>query len=118
MFCVVEVDNGLQIGDVVAWNGVKFAIATNLNSPLGVLIEPASLNADDNKNYAPVRFAGVAWARSSRDIPNQGGEFTVENGRIYVNDSNDITGGGGIVSPLPRGQSSRVAGDLVMIHIR
>ena len=115
MFCTVRTTSGLQAGDVVSWSGSEFALSSSLATPLGVLVESSTLDADDNFNYAPVTFAGVAWGRCSRDIPQEGGELQVENGRVYVDNS---ANGAGIIAPLPKGQAARVAGDLVMIHIR
>lgn len=115
MFCTVKTSSGLQAGDVVAWNGSEFALASSLATPLGVLNEAPTQDTDDNFYYAPVIFAGVAWARCSRDIPVEGGELQVENGRVYVDNSAD---GAGIIAPLPKGQTAKLTGDLVMIHIR
>ena len=115
MFVTVQVSTQLHKGDVVAWNGSSFGLATSLATPLGVLSEDAILDTESNLYYAPVIFAGIAWATSSRAIPNEGGELQVENGQVYVDNSAD---GAGIISPLPKGQPSRVSGELVMIHIR
>lgn len=115
MFVTVKVSGPLNKGDVVAWNGSSFGLATSLGTPLGVLSETATLDTESNLYYAPVIFAGIAWAISSRAIPDEGGELQVENGQVYVDNSAD---GAGIISPLPKGQSTRNAGELVMIHIR
>ena len=48
-------------------------------------------------------------------IPDEGGELMVENGKVYVDNSAD---GAGIICPLPHDQTSRSAGQLVMVHIR
>jgi hypothetical protein len=41
--------------------------------------------------------------------------MAVLNGRVYVDNSTDHSG---IIAPLPRGQNTRLADDLVMVHIR
>lgn len=64
---------------------------------------------------APVSFAGIAWALASRDIPDEGGELMVEDGKVYVDNNAD---GAGIICPLPHDQETRLAGSLVMVHIR
>ena len=115
MFCIVKVSGLLEVGDVVSWYNSSFGLASNLSAPLGVVTETAKLDVESGSYYAPVIFAGIAWAKCSRDIPDQGGELQVENGQVYVDNSAD---GAGIVSPLPKDQSSRVQGELVMIHIR
>jgi hypothetical protein len=127
MFSVVKVQPNLVRGAVVAFDPLQgvFTHSSSLATPLGVLSEDAqeaqSFNVE-TQTYeplgyyvAPVSFAGVAFARCSRDIPDEGGELMVENGQVYVdNDAN----GAGIVCPLPHDQESRKAGSLVMVHIR
>lgn len=127
MFSVVKVQAGLVRGDVVAFDAEQgvFAPSSSLATPLGVLNEDAREAADFNMetqtpvplgyHVAPVSFAGVAFARCSRDVPDEGGELMVENGKVYVDNNAD---GAGIICPLPHDQSSRLAGDLVMVHIR
>ena len=127
MFSVVKVQPGLVHGDVVAFDPSQgvFALSSSLATPLGVLSEDAqeaqSFNAETQTyeplgyHVAPVSFAGVAFARCSRDIPDEGGELMVENGQVYVdNEAN----GAGIICPLPHDQETRAAGSLVMVHIR
>ena len=117
MFCTVKLSEQLIRGDVVAWNEElsAFGLASTMSTPLGVLSEDSTLDDELNAYYAPVIFAGIAWAPSSRSIPDQGGEMQVENGKVYVDNSAD---GAGIIAPLPRGQASRNADTLVMTHIR
>ena len=117
MFCTVKVSDQLTRGDVVAWNEELnvFGLASTMATPLGVLSEDSSLDDESNTYYAPVIFAGIAWARGSRSMPDQGGEMQVENGKVYVDNSAD---GAGIIAPLPRGQAARPSDALVMIHIR
>jgi hypothetical protein len=127
MFSVVKVQPNLTAGSVVSFDpslGV-FTPAQTLATPLGVLQEDAQeamiYNPEtgemDSQGYhvAPVSFAGVAFARCSRDIPNEGGELMVENGAVYVDNSAD---GAGIICPLPHDQEARLASSLVMVHIR
>jgi hypothetical protein len=127
MFSVVKVQPHLVRGDVVAFDPSQgvFAPSSSLATPLGVLSEDAqeaqSFNVETQAyeplgyHVAPVSFAGVAFARCSRDVPDEGGELMVENGKVYVDNNAD---GAGIICPLPHDQSSRLAGDLVMVHIR
>lgn len=127
MFSVVKVQPTLTVGSVVAFDpslGV-FAPSSSLATPLGVLQEDAQeamiYNLEtgelDPQGYyvAPVSFAGIAWALASRDIPDEGGELMVEDGKVYVDNNAD---GAGIICPLPHDQETRLAGSLVMVHIR
>lgn len=127
MFSTVKVPNNLTAGSVVSFNPVTgvFDLAQTLATPLGVLQDDAQeamgFDLDTQEqvplgyHVAPVSFAGIAWAIASRDIPDEGGELMVENGKVYVDNSAD---GAGIICPLPHDQISRSAGQLVMVHIR
>jgi hypothetical protein len=115
MFCTVKVSSALRKGDVVSWGTNSFTLASSLASPLGVLSEDATLDDDSSVYYAPVIFAGIAWATSSQNIPDEGGELQIQNGRVYVDNN---ANGAGIIAPLSRGQTSRSQGEMVMIHIR
>tara|TARA_Y100000592_G_C5471725_1_gene319859 strand:- start:1801 stop:2154 length:354 start_codon:yes stop_codon:yes gene_type:complete len=117
MFCIVKVSGSLAVGDVVSWDSSSssFGLASNLSTPLGVVSEAAKFDDEYGSYFASVIFAGIAWAKCSRSIPDQGGELQVENGKVYVDNN---ANGAGIISPLPKGQSSRELGELVMIHIR
>lgn len=117
MFSIVKVSPSLNVGSVVAFDPVLgiFALSSSLSTPLGVLREDARLDEESGDWIAPVSFAGIAWALASRDIPDEGGELMVEDGKVYVDNSAD---GAGIICPLPHDQTSRAAGQLVMVHIR
>ena len=117
MFSVVKLSGALSKGEAVAFDaglGV-FAPSSSLATPLGVLQEDARLDDASGQWVARVAFAGVAWALASRDIPDEGGELMVEDGKVYVDNSAD---GAGIICPLPHDQETRLAGSLVMVHIR
>lgn len=127
MFSVVKVEENLKSGDVVAFDQTTqtFNLSSSLATPLGVLSEDAQEAQEfdvETQTYvglgyyiAPVSFAGIGFAKASRDIPSEGGELMVENGMVYVDNNAD---GAGIICPLPHDQESRLAGDLVMVHIR
>ena len=115
MWVTVKVNSSVIVGECVAWDGSQYSHASSLATPLGVVIEAPTLDDDTSEYYAPVQFAGIAWAKASRDIPNEGGELMVESGGVYVDNN---ANGAGIIAPLPKGQSTRVSNDLVMIHIR
>lgn len=127
MFSVVKVQPNLTAGSVVSFDPAlgAFNLAQSLATPLGVLQEDSreatTYNVETQEqeplgyHFAPVSFAGVAWALASRDIPDEGGELMVEDGKVYVDNTAD---GAGIICPLPHDQTSRAAGQLVMVHIR
>jgi hypothetical protein len=116
MFVIVPIESNFTAGSVLKYNGTsqKWALATTDAKPVGILDEVTG--DSDTGWFGRVIFAGVAFAVASRDIPNEGGWLEVENGQVYVNSAS--TDQCGIIAPLPQGQSARVAGDLVMIHLR
>lgn len=116
MFVKVKLSANHPIGSAVAYSDSDSAwsLATGIASPLGI-VEDVTQDSETQEYWGRVRFAGDAMALADRAIPDQGGEMTVSNGRVYVDNTADHCG---IVAPLPRGQASRVAGDLVMVHVR
>lgn len=116
MFVAVKLSANHPIGSVVAYSSTAQAwdLALNVVSPLGV-VEVVSQDPDTLEWWGNVRLAGTAYALADRAIPDEGGEMTVNNGKVYVDNSADHAG---IVAPLPRGQASRVENNLVMVHIR
>ena len=117
MFVVVPINSGsLAVGTVLSYDSTsqKWNLAANSSGPLGVLTEIRG-NANDGW-FGHVTFAGIALALCSRDIPDSGGWLEVENGKVYVDSAS--TAQSGLISPLPQGQSSRLANELVMVHVR
>jgi len=117
MFVIVPIINGsMPNGSVVCFNPTLqvWDLASSDSKPVGILEE--TTGNDDDGWFGRVTFAGTCYAKASRNIPDQGGWLEVENGMVYVDDMS--TEANGIVAPLPRGQDTRVANDLVMIHLR
>lgn len=116
MFVQVRVNQNVNIGDVVSYNSEssQFEQTTNSSQIVGVVSESAFLS-EDNFYYANVIFAGICFAKASRDIADEGGKIGVESGGIYVDNNSDNLG---IVSPLPKGGATRVQNDLVMVFLR
>ncbi len=117
MFCIVKLNENLEVGTVVQYDtGVnKWVTASSHQDTIGVVSQPSHQDEENQEWWAQVVFAGVAYALSDRDIPDQGGKLNVSNGKVFVDNT---SGGNGIVAPIARGQISRVAGDLVMVDIR
>ena len=116
MFVSVKVPQNISVGDVVSYESITqlFLQASSTAALMGVVVESASQD-DDGYYYAPVTFAGITWARASRDIPDEGGVLNVESGGVYVDSSSSSNS---IISPLPKGSNSRLAGELIMIYVR
>lgn len=117
MFCIVNLSGDLPLGTVVQFDTVNnvWTTATAHNDLIGVISQAPQQNEDDLTWWAHVVFAGVTQALAHEAIPDQGGELSINNGKVLVDNTAD---GCGIIAPLARGQASRVANDLVMVHIR
>ena len=117
MFCIVKLSENLEVGTIVQYDAVNsvWATATNHNDLIGVINQSPQQSEGDQSWWAQVVFAGVTYALASQTIPDQGGELNVSNGKVFVDNTADSCG---IVAPIARGQSTRNAGDLVMIHLR
>jgi hypothetical protein len=116
MFVIVKLTGNHPIGSIVAYSSSDsaWALSSSISTPLGV-IESVEQDEETLEYWGRVRFSGSTLALADRAIPDEGGEMTVLNGKVYVDNTADHCG---IIAPLPRGQASRVADDLVMVHIR
>lgn len=116
MFVIVKLTGNHPVGSAVVYSSADsaWALSSSIATPLGI-IESVEQDEDTLEYWGRVRFSGSTLALADRAIPDEGGEMTVLNGRVYVDNTADHCG---IIAPLPRGQASRVAGDLVMVHIR
>lgn len=111
MFVQVIVNPALVVGNVVSYSSTtsKWEAASNSAGLIGVI-----MTTPDSEGLASVQFAGISYALASRDIPDEGGNLAVENGQVFV--SSDM--GAGVVSPKDKNATTRLAGELVMIHVR
>lgn len=117
MFVIVPIENGtMPDGSVVKYDATlqKWNLATTDSKPVGILEETTGNETDGW--FGRVIFAGTCFAKASRAIPDEGGWLEVENGKVFVDATS--TEANGIVAPLPRGQATRAADDLVMVHLR
>lgn len=117
MFSIVKVHESIVKGDVVTWSDADqmFVLATTQHAPLGVADEDARTLDNHDGFYAAVKYAGLTFAKASREIPISGGEMQIENGGVYVDNN---ANGHGIICPIPFDQTVKPAGELVLIHIR
>jgi len=118
MFVKVKVnDSSLAVGTVITYDSINavWSSAPNDNDMVGVIEQAPEQDTETSEWFAKTSFAGATLALADRAIPDEGGELCVVNGRVYVDNTAD---GCGIIAPLPRGQVSRVANDLVMVHLR
>lgn len=117
MFVKVKLSGNLALGTVVSYDSTNsnWTTAVNDNDLIGVVNQAPVQDSETQEYWALVVFAGLANALADRAIPDQGGELCVLNGKVFVDNSMD---GCGIIAPKPRDLPSRVANDLVMVHLR
>jgi len=116
MFVRVKLSENLAVGTVVSYDTTNavWTTALNDNNMIGI-IDRAPIQDDNATWWAQVRFAGLTNALADRSIPDEGGNLCVANGKVFVDNTMD---GCGIIAPKPADFASRVANDLVMVHIR
>ena len=116
MFVKIKLASNLAVGTVIAFDSSNqnWNNASDASSMIGV-IEKTPTQDNDGIFWANVRFSGSTVALADRDIPDEGGNLCVINGRIFVDNSMN---GCGIVAPNIAEQAARVANDLVMVNIR
>ena len=115
MWIDVTSNTSFNRGDLVEYSGGVLAILTAPTTSIyGVVGEMTA--QEDGSFMVRLHTAGDVMAKASRPIPDDGGTLGLESGGVYVDPSPAIPRG--IVSPLIAGQSSRAAGDLVLIHLR
>ena len=117
MWISVKTNQDTAKGDVLSFDSTseKWTRANTLSTPMGVAKEDARLSEDETYYYVPMQMQGQIEAKSSRVIPNEGGELNVENGAVYVdNDANHE----GIICPNFINAAQRQAGELITVVIR
>ena len=117
MFCIVKLNSNLQKGTVVKYDTANnnWTTASTHGDLVGVISEDPNQDEETLEWWAKVTFAGMAFALADRAISDQGGELEITNGKVFVNNAVD---GCGIIAPIARGQATRNANDLVLVHIR
>ena len=111
MFVSVLVDSNLSVGDVVTFSLVNQKWETSNSTPssiFGVL-----KTAPNSNNISQVIFKGIAWAKCSDAIPNEGGYLNIQNGGVIVGSNNNL----GLISPNVYEGTAREDGDLVMVYL-
>ncbi len=117
MWISVKTNQEILKGDVLSYDSTSqlWTKANSLSTPLGVAKENAQLSEDETYYYVKMQMQGQIEAKSSRLIPDEGGEMNVENGAVFVDNGANHAG---IICPNFIGSSQRQAGELVTIVIR
>ena len=117
MWISVKTNQDIVRGDVLSHDSVSnlWIKANSLSTPLGVARNNAKLSEDERYYFVEMQMQGQIEAKSSRVIPDEGGEMNVENGAVFVDNGANHAG---IICPNFIGSSERQAGALVTIVIR
>jgi len=90
-------------------------VATSTTYPIGIIIRDPEQDQETQAWTARAAFAGSCYALAASAIPSQGGVLEVVNGKVQVSQTDAHAG---IIAPLSTGESDRVAGSLVLVHLR
>jgi len=118
MFTRLKVNESLQVGAVVSFDATSqdWVDATDISALVGIVKTAPSQAEGDDFFTAEITFSGLAYAKASRNIPAEGGMMAVESGGVYVGAVSDACGA---VAPAPYSATApRLAGELVMVHLR
>ena len=118
MYVRLKIGSSFQVGNVVSFDSSSqsWALAQDLSKLVGVInSQPIQYDADDF-HTAEIVFSGTVEAKASRDVSNEGGLMAIENGGVYVSATDPHCGA---IAPQPYNASTpRVAGSLVLVHLR
>ena len=118
MYTRLKVSENLQVGTVVSFNTTSqgWVDATDISALVGIVKTAPSQAEGDDFWTAEIVFSGLAYAKASRDIPAEGGMMAVESGGVYAG---AVSSDCGVVAPSPYNATApRLAGELVMVHLR
>ena len=115
----IKCDSNIIKGDVLSYDSSSnlYIRASNMNTPIYVAMNNAFEDSETaGVYYVKAKAQGQVEAKASRNIVEQGGFMSVENGAVYVDNTNIYSSG--IIWNNFIGASARVAGDLVTITLR
>lgn len=120
MYVTVKCNQSLQVNQVVSYSSSsnQWELANSLNEEVSVVkSEPFNNGTDESPEYVcKIIISGPAYCLASRDIPIQGGQLNVENGKVFVD--NSLTESAGFIVPKDINESDRVTDSLVKIILR
>ena len=120
MYVTVKCNESLTIGQVVAYSSSsnQWELANSLSEDISIVKSlPVNNGTDENPDYVcKIIVSGPAYCYASRDIPIQGGQLNVENGKVFVD--NSVTESAGFVAPKDINENDRLVDSLVRIVLR
>ena len=120
MYVTVKCNQNLIIGQVVSYSpsSNQWEIATAVSEEISVVKSiPHNNGTDEAPEYVcKIIVAGPVSCISSRDIPDQGGQLNVEDGKVFVD--NSLTESCGFIIPRDINENDRLADSLVRVVLR
>lgn len=120
MYVTVKCNQSLTVGQVVAYSSStnQWEIASSLSEEISVVKSaPENNGTDENPEYVcKIIISGPTHCYASRNIPIQGGQLNVENGKVFVD--NSLTESAGFVAPKDINENDRLVDSLVKIVLR
>ncbi len=120
MYVTVRCNESLQVGQVVAYSSSsnQWEVASSISEEISVVkSNPENNGTDENPDYVcKITVSGPAYCTASRDIPIQGGELNVENGKVFVD--NSLTQSWGFIVPKDINEADRVTDSTIRVVLR
>jgi len=118
MYTRLKVSESLEAGAVVSFDASSqsWIDATDISALVGIVKTVPSQAEGDDFYTSEIVFSGLAYAKASRGIPAEGGMMAVESGGVYAG---AVAAACGVIAPQPyNGATPRLAGELVLVHLR
>ena len=118
MYVTVQCDESLIIGDVVSFNELnqKWQKATTLTEEISVVKTSPNLDEVNNIYTCKIIVSGSARVFAAQDIPIQGGQLNVSDGKVFVD--NSLVESPGFIVPKDINETDRLINSEVVIVIR
>lgn len=120
MYVTVKCNQSLQIGELVSYSSLtnQWEVASSLSEEISVVKStPENNGTDESPEYVcKIIVSGPAYCFASRDIPIQGGQLNIENGKVFVD--NSLVESSGFIVPKDINEADRVANSLIKIVLR
>jgi hypothetical protein len=120
MYVTVKCNQSLIVGQVVAYSSSsdQWEVASSLSEEISIVkSNPENNGTDESPEYVcKITVSGPAYCTASRDIPVQGGELNVENGKVFVD--NSLNQSWGFIVPKDINEADRVTDSIIKVVLR
>lgn len=120
MYVTVKCNQSLTVGQVVAYSSStnQWEIASSISEDISVVkSNPENNSTNENPEYVcKIIVSGPVRCLASRDIPVQGGQLNIENGKVFVD--NSLTESAGFIVPKDINEADRVIDSSVVVVLR